>query len=167
TATVTVDYLPSASLATTTDVALTINPIPTPLPGTDAPATAPTITIPPPGSSGGFWDAGGAMAAADCGQNSGVPCQLYKFALADSTTLDMTLEGSNAADLGLYFINADDGTDLDQVCDDLGRDEVPESCELVFGPGNILMSVVSFGPFYPENDPNPDWISVRISNPAP
>jgi hypothetical protein len=134
---------------------MTVPPL-EPLAGTDNPATAPTITVP-----GDLTDAG-TFAATDCGQNSGVPCQLYKFTLAGPTTLHFTLEGSNAADLGLYFINAADGTDASQVCDALGRASPPEDCTLVFAAGTYLMAVVSFGPFYPELDPNPAFIKVSI-----
>jgi hypothetical protein len=127
-----------------------------PLAGTDAPATAPLITVP-----GTLIDAG-TFAATDCGQNSGVPCQLYKISLSAPTTLHFTLSGSNLADLGLYFINAGDLSDAAQVCDALGRDSPPEDCTLAFAAGDYLMAVVNFGPFYPELDPNPAFIKVEI-----
>ena len=157
-----INYAPALPLTipATTDP-VTVDATITPIAGTDAPATAPAITIPAAGEQSGFIDAG-LMAAADCGQNSGVPCQLYKFSLAEETNLHVRLQGSNAADLGLYFINAADGTDSDQLCDGLGRDEVPEECDLTFPAGDYLMAVVSFGPFYPENDPNPDWVAVQL-----
>jgi hypothetical protein len=126
-----------------------------PLAGTDAIATAPTIAAP-----GNLVD-GGSFAATVCGQNSGFPCQLYKFTLAGPASLHFTLEGSNAADLGLYFLNPD-GTDAAQSCDALGRNAVPESCTLAFVAGTYIMAVVNFGPAYAEKDPNPAFIKVQI-----
>jgi hypothetical protein len=139
--------------------------------GTDNPATAPVFTIPPAGSSSGFFDAGGAggFAAATCGGNSGVPCQLYRFTLAADATFDVTGTWSNEADIGLYFLTADGTTDTDQACDAHGRgaDAQPEACTITLVAGTYLLGVVNFGPFYPENDPNPDWIGLAFSTPAP
>jgi hypothetical protein len=160
---VNIDYLPTVPLATSTDTTtpVAVNTTVTAMPGTTDPATAPVITLPAAGEQTGFIDAGLNSAAA-CGGNSGFPCQLYRFSLADSTALHVRLQGEGTADLGLYFINAADGTDADQACDALGRAEAPEECDLEFGAGDYLMAVVSFGPGYPENDPNPAWIAVQI-----
>jgi hypothetical protein len=128
----------------------------TPLAGTDDPATAPEITVP-----GTLIDAG-SFGATSCGQNSGAPCQLYKISFSAPTTLNFKLEGSNLADLGLYFLNAGDLSDAAQACDALGRDSPPEDCSLSFAAGDYLMAVVNFGPFYPELDPNPAFIKVTI-----
>jgi hypothetical protein len=73
------------------------------------------------------------------------------------------VEGSNAADLGLYFLNAADLSDADQFCDDLGRASPPESCSLTFAPGDYIMAVVNFGQFYPENDQDPAFIQIDIN----
>lgn len=158
-----INYLPTVPLTSSTDTTtpVAVGTTVTPLAGTNDPATAPVIPLPAAGEQTGFIDTG-TLGAASCGQNSGAPCALYKFSLADSTDLHVRLQGSNAADLGLYFLNAADLSDADQACDDLGRDEVPEECDLTFGGGDYLMAVVSFGPFYPENDPNPDWVAVQI-----
>jgi hypothetical protein len=162
-----INYLPTVPLRTTTDTLapVTVSTTVTAIPGTSSAATAPVITMPAAGEQTGFIDTG-ALAAASCGQNTGAPCALYKFSLADSTAMQVRLQGANAADLGLYFINAADGSDADQACDGLGRDDVPEECELTFGAGDYLMAVVSFGPFYTPAqggpDPNPAWVAVQI-----
>jgi hypothetical protein len=157
--------LPSSAPSITTSATVAA------MPGTDDPATAPVFTIPPAGSSSGFFDAGGAggFAAATCGGNSGVPCQLYKFTLAADATFDVTGTWSNEADIGLYFMTADGTTDTDQACDGHGRgaDAQPEACTITLVAGTYLLGVVNFGPFYPENDPNPDWIGLGFSTPAP
>jgi len=166
--TLAVDYLPSASLASTTDVALTINATVPAMAGTDAPATAPIITIPPAGARGGFIDAG-TWGAAVCGPaNSGAPCQLYKFTLAADATFDVTVHWSNTADVGLYFISEDGSEDTDQACDANGNgaDGQPEACTITLVAGTYLAGVVSFGPFYGPPDPNPTWVSVQFATPA-
>lgn len=159
---VNISYLPTVPLVTTTDTTtpVAVGTTVTAIPGTADAATAPVIAL-TTGEQSGFIDSG-TLGAAVCGQNSGAPCALYKFSLPDSADMHVRVQGSNAADLGLYFINAADGTDAEQACDGLGRDEAPEECDLTFGPGDYLLAVVSFGPFYPENDPNPDWVAVQL-----
>jgi hypothetical protein len=129
----------------------------TPLEGTDDPATAPLI--PTPGTTADV----GSFAATDCGGLSAFPCQVYRVSFAAPTNLTFTLEGSNAADLGLYFLNAADLTDADQFCDALGRASPPESCPLSFDPGDYILMVINFGPAYAENDPNPAFIQLTIN----
>jgi hypothetical protein len=159
---VAISYLPTVPLVTSTDTTapVAVSTTVTAIPGTADPATAPVIAL-AAGEQSGFIDTG-TLGAAACGQNSGAPCALYKFSLADSTDLHVRLQGEGTADLGLYFINAADGSDADQACDGLGRAEAPEECDLTFGPGDYLLAVVSFGPFYPENDPNPAWVAVQL-----
>lgn len=160
---VNISYLPTVPLTTSTDTTapIAVSTTVTGIPGTNDPATAPVITLPAAGEQTGFIDTG-TLGAAACGKNSGAPCALYRFSLADSTNMHVRLQGSNAADLGLYFINAADGSDADPFCDGLGRASPAEECDLSFGPGDYLMAVVSFGPFYPENDPNPAWVAVQL-----
>jgi hypothetical protein len=129
--------------------------------GTDDPATAPVIDI--SSGTGGVLD-GGSFGAASCGQNSGAPCQLYRFSLPEDANVHVRLQWDNDADMGLYFLNAADLSDSDQLCDDNGRASgVPEECDLTFPAGDYIAAVVSFGPFYPENDPNPSWAAVQLA----
>jgi len=64
---------------------------------------------------------------------------------------------------GLYFLNAADFTDAAQFCDALGRASPPESCPLSFAAGDYILMVVSFGPLYAENDPDPPFIELNIN----
>jgi hypothetical protein len=167
TADIVIDYLPTTILTTTTDVPFTVSTTATPLAGTNDPATAPTINL-IGGVQGGVIDGNGGYAAATCGGNSGAPCQLYKFTLDADTELDVLMKWSNEADLGLYLMTADGLTDIDDgFCDGLGRGPVgtgqPEHCALVLPAGTYLAGIVNFGPFYPENDPNPDWVYLRMT----
>lgn len=157
TATVSVaaDYLPSVPLPTTTDVPLTISATVPTLAGADAPATAPEILLP-----GGVF-AGGTYAAATCGGNSGLPCQLYKIVLAATTTLDVSATASNNADVGVYFTSADGVTDTGVFCDEHGNDGVAEHCELELEAGTYLAAVVNFVQFYP-GDVDPAWVRLEI-----
>lgn len=159
-----IDYLPTTELETTTDVPFTVSATPVPKPGTNDLATAPTFTL--FGGSGGFIDGNGGYAAAACGPtNTGVPCQLYKFTVAEDTEFEAYLRWSNEADMGLYVTSEDLSTDV-VACDGLGRGaglNQPEHCTLELPAGNYVATVVNFGPFYPENDPNPDWVSLRLT----
>jgi hypothetical protein len=170
TATLFADFLPTVPLATTTDVPLTISPTVPPMAGTGDPATAPEITIPPPGARGGFFDAG-TYGAATCAGNTGAPCQLYKFTLAAETTFDLTPRWSNTADVGVYFMTEDGTTDTDQACDGHGNATDPEGfaehCEITLPAGTYLVGIVSYGPFYAPPDPNPDWVGLAITTLAP
>jgi hypothetical protein len=129
----------------------------TPLEGTDDPATAPLIPTP-----GQTIDAGGFHATA-CGGLSGFPCQVYRISFPVATTMTFSVEGASPADLGLYFLNAADFSDASQFCDALGRASPPESCSLSFAAGDYILMVVSFGPAYPENDPDPPFIEININ----
>jgi hypothetical protein len=143
------------SLTMPTKQAITVPPL-EPLPGTDKISTAPTLSIPSTTVDAGTF------AAADCGQNTGSACQLYKIVLPADVTLHVRLEGfGSPADLGLYFINPD-GTDAAQSCDILGNFSPPEDCNLDFTAGTYIMAVISFGPEYPTPDPNPPFFKVTV-----
>jgi hypothetical protein len=166
--TLAVDFLPAASSASTTDVAITTSATVPAMAGTNSPATAPVITIPAAGVRNGFFDAGG-FGAATCGGNSGAPCQLYKFTLAADATFNVTARWSNTTDIGIYFTSADGATDTGQKCDAKGNGATaqPEACPITLVAGTYLLAVVSFGPFYTPPDPNPTWVSVQLDTPAP
>jgi len=167
-----VSYFPTAIVSDSTDVAVAMAAIPPARPGTDDISTAPEIAAPSvSGARTGIIDGNGGYAAANCGANSGVPCQLYKLVIPADVTIDATISWSNDADMGLYVLNAD-GTDAATgPCDALGRASGGvEVCDqsgnggdpLVFTAGTYYLAAVNFGPFYPENDPNPDWVRIDL-----
>jgi len=162
-ATVALEFTPDIPIATTTDVPFAIDTVVPPTPGTDDPATAPEVVLSNEGN-GGLFDAG-TFGAATCGDNSGVPCQLYKLTLPADATFNVSAVWNNTADLGVYFLNADGLTDTDQACDDLGNadDGGAEACTITLPAGTYLIGMVDFGPFYDPPDPPPTWLSLAIS----
>jgi hypothetical protein len=157
-------YLPTPSgVVVTTDVPLTISTVVPGQAGTDNPATAPVLALPASGGTLAFYD-GAPMAATQCGPVSGFPCQLYRIDPTADIAIDASLAWSNAADLGLYVMDAS-FTDTGQFCDANGRGDgnQPEACTLSLTAGTYYLIVVSFGPGYPENDPNPDWIALSLT----
>ena len=112
-----------------------------------------------------FFD-GAPMGAAACGGNTGFPCQVYKIVLPADAVLDASPWVERiAADMGLYILHSTGGPVADAFCDANGRGDgnQPEACALTLPAGTYFASVVNFGPAYPENDPNPDWISLSIT----
>ena len=160
-----ISFLPATPLTLTSTEPITVGT--GALAGTDAPATAPAIALPEPGAISALVDST-PLAAATCGDNSGVPCQLYKISLtADTTSFDASLKWSNSADLGIYVLSADGTTDTGESCDALGNaaDGGHESCTITLPAGDYLIGVVSFAPFYDPPDPEPDWIALSITVP--
>ena len=108
------DAAPSNILTMSTVQSITVPPL-VPLEGTGDPSTAPTLPL------GETIDAGTFAATDHCASQSGAPCQVYRLVVPSATTLNVSVEGSNAADLGLYFFNASDLSDTGLSCDALGR----------------------------------------------
>lgn len=160
--------LPDFALTLPATDSLTVGSTVAALAGTGAPATAPAIGFPTPGTTTGLYDAG-TFGAAVCGGNSGVPCQLYKLSVPADAALNATLIWNNTTDLGLYVLSADGTTDVGQACDALGNgaNGGQEACELDLTAGNYILGVVDFGPFYPTNDPPPDWVLVTLTPTPP
>jgi len=74
------------------------------LAGTDDPATAPTITIPPSGTTDTIYDGGpfgGGIFGAD---------RVYTFTLAGPTTFDIALDWTNSADIDILLDDAPAGS---------------------------------------------------------
>jgi hypothetical protein len=161
TAIVSIDYLPTIDLTTTTDVPFTVSTTPAAMAGTNDIATAPTL--PNFGGHIGVIDGPGYGSTA-CGEAAGFPCQMYRFTVDHDSEFDAVMRWSNDADMGLYVF-AEDGTDV-AACDDLGRGagaNQPEHCTLELPAGTYLAGVVNFGPGYAENDPNPAWVALHMT----
>jgi hypothetical protein len=140
------------------------------LTGADAIATAPLIAIPGPGQTSGVIDNEVFSSGADCsaGTGGGAACLIYKFVLAEETSFTVTANWlPNITDVGVYFsddTNTDPGAG---ACDSKGRGATatPEVCTIDLPAGTWYMQVTSYGPLYPQNDPNPTSIDISIANP--
>jgi hypothetical protein len=90
---------------------------------------------------------------------------VYKLVVTTAGEFTFSLRWSNQADLGLYFLGADLLDTGFHDCDILGRGagSGPETCTTELDPGTYYLAAVPFGAFYPENDPNPSWVSIRVS----
>jgi hypothetical protein len=128
----------------------------TPLTGTDDPATAPSITVP-----GTLVDVGTFGFTSDAG--FGFQAQVYALHIPAPVTYQVTLTGvGSPADLGLYITTAADPTTAVLACDNAGRAAPPESCSINFPAGDFILQIVTFGPGYPENDPDPNFIQLKF-----
>jgi hypothetical protein len=151
------DAAPSNIVTMLTVQTVTVPPL-IPLEGTDDPATAPVLTTPGTTVDAGTFDATNCPGFPE----NGAPCQVYRLSYAAPTTFTYTLTGANPADLGLYFYNAADMSARDEFCDGAGRASPPESCSISLPAGEYILAVINFGPLYPEEDPDPPFIEIRI-----
>src|SRR5262249_44618660 len=144
------------SLPSTTDFN-----VPSGLTGTDALATAPSLTIPAAGSSTLFIDSGEMQAVSECDDDNGAPCRAYKLTLATARTFFIKATWQGTTDLGLYWYNSA-GTLLGGACDGKGNGGggQPESCTKTLGPGTFYLTVVDFGAFYDPAEAPATWIRL-------
>jgi hypothetical protein len=91
------------SLPSLTDI--TVGPNVTPLAGTDAPATAPTILI-PPGTGVHVVEDVGPFPGADITGDGGIGARYYTFTTTETRTFDVLLDWNSTADLD-YVLCAD------------------------------------------------------------
>lgn len=145
---------------------VTITP-PAPYAGTDAFATAPTVTMPTVGNTANFVDVGAFNSSTDCdNQDGGFDCRIYKFTLPANVTLTFNNTWNNTTDLGLYFSD-NTGTGLGfGACDAKGAGAAgqPETCTRAFTAGTYYMQMTTYHPFYaaPNNVP-PDWFRIQVT----
>jgi hypothetical protein len=163
---VALSFLPAVPLSVVLPAAITVSN--TPLAGTDAPGTAPTLATPASGEETAIIDVGTTPGYIGCG-DIGIDCQIYKFDVpAGGGTYDFTMTWSNTADEGLYFFGADGATSTGDGCDSLGNGDPgpsqPEVCaDLALAAGTYYLAVVPFGAFYDPVDPNPDWVLIEVT----
>jgi len=148
TATILVDFLPTVPLATTTDVALTVNAAVPAQPGATDIATAPNIPLSAVG--GGLWDTGlftGTLFGAD---------QYYQFTIADEGDYTINVDWTDAVDID-YIICADVACSAPDGTGATGAH--PELHDHTFTPGTYYLVVNLF------TGPTPPWVRIAI-NPA-
>lgn len=162
-------FLTSVPIVDTATSSVTVGAGITTFTGTSALATAPEITWPVI-SQDTFTliDNSTFTASADCtGGPGGGYCVIYKFVLSGDATIDVNANWvPNTTDVGVYFAdatNSDAGPGT--ACDQNGRGATasPEHCTISLGAGTYYVEVNSYGPLYPQNDPNPTSIHVTFA----
>lgn len=155
------DYSTGLNLSLPSSATFTV---PAGLAGTGALATAPTITIPAAGSTSLFIDAGARQDVAECDDDHGAPCRVYKLNLATARTFDVSATWEGTSDLGLDFYNSA-GTHIGGGCDGHGNGAggQPEECTKTLGPGTFYITVVDFGPLYDPAEAEPAWIRLDLT----
>jgi hypothetical protein len=122
-----------------------------PLPNADHPATAPSLTVPPPGGTTTLFDAGPYLGSGDC--CFGGHTRLYKVVLTDpSTTLTGTVDWFEGQDMGWYWVAADGVTPIGDFSGDSfggGPTGHPESETITLAAGTYFAAIANFG-----TDPN-------------
>jgi hypothetical protein len=160
-----VDFVPGVLFSLSTSDTVTVGAV-VPQAGTGSPGTAPTLTLPAVGATtffydGGTYDYNAPLVFAGVPGTFPTPSRLYKFTVADTTTLTTAVDWPSAEDLGLYFFQSN-GTTLTGTAADAGSGGVhPESGTNKFAPGTYYIAVVNF------SATNPPWFSLSITNEAP
>ena len=129
-----VSFIPGASLTLPTVDGITASSTITPLGGTDAPGTAPSMLIP-----GLLFDAGTYGFASANG-----PARLYSFTIPADGDYDTTLDWASAEDLGAYFYQTDGATAAGDPADAGGGGAHPETVTNTFTAGTYLVGVTNF-----------------------
>lgn len=157
-----VSYAPTVALPALLSPAIS-TPAATPLAGTNAFASAPTLTAAATGRWG-FVD-NGAFSGPDY-VGGGGPTKIYKIVItADRTGQDVILDwGSTAsdelADLDFFLVDGGFNAVLGSAANGNNADHPPEPIENVDLPaGEYYLIVLNY-----QNAVTPDWFSIRIQN---
>ncbi len=152
------DFLPTTPLTLETTTELTV-PVLTPLAGTDAPGTAPEITVPASGATTTFFDGGTYDYQAPIlgGAFGTFPSRLYKIVIPvdGDYTISLDWEGG-VEDLGIYPFLTDGTTEVGAPADGAAHPEVGVQS---LTAGTYLLAMVNF------SGTNPPSITIQITSP--
>lgn len=164
-------FLNTVPLSVPGNQTATIGPI-TSDPNTLALATAPTITLPAPGFTtvvtGSSLFGNGSQCPASASPDG---CALYTFVADTTVVLDINLNWTTGADMGLYHLNSTGGgstaTGSTGSCDTGGEDAPGETCTYTLAAGTYFFAVDFFGPIAygfvgPDTTP-PPWFQFSIT----
>jgi hypothetical protein len=154
---VTVDFAPGVKFSLPTTDSVTVGAV-TPLSGTDAPGTAPAVTIPAAGAASTVFFDGGTFDFLAFGS---VPSRLYKIVVADTTTLTTAVDWPSGQDMGVYFFLADGATPFGTPGDGADPAQHPEVTTNTFAPGTYMMAILNF------STTDPPYFGLTITQPAP
>jgi hypothetical protein len=151
---------PQFSLALQTTDTLTIGSTITPLAGTDAPGTAPSIAVPAIGETTALIDGGTYDYPAPIfgGAFGLFPSRLYKLVVPSGRDITVTITWGSGDDLGGYWFAADGTTEPPTLnaADAGGGGASPESSTSTFAAGTYLLAIVNFGPG------DPPFFSIQL-----
>jgi hypothetical protein len=157
---VSINFLPGAPLSLQTTAELAVAAL-VPLEGTDAPATAPELTVPPLGQTLTFYDGGTYDYPSPIfgGAFGLFPARLYSFTVPTDGDYTFSLDWAGGVeDLGIYIFLPDGTTETGDAADGL---EHPEVGTFTMTAGTYLLAVVNF------NATNPEFITIQLTPEPP
>jgi hypothetical protein len=156
-----VNFLPTTPLSLETTAELTVPPV-VPLPGTDAPGTAPPLPVPDEDGETTFFFDGGTYDYAAPLFGTTFPSRLYSLTIpADGEyTISIDWEGG-VEDLGAYIFLPDGTTWTGLAADAGGGGAHPEEATVTLTAGSYLVAAVNF------SATNPPSITITLTKEAP
>jgi hypothetical protein len=161
---VAIDFLPTTPLTIPTVAELTVAPL-VPKTGTDAPGTAPELTVAPVGESSVLYDGGTFDYASPAG-----PARLYSFTVPADGNFTVILDwGGGVEDMGVYYFLPDGTTATGSFADENPAGIHPEESTSAFTAGTYLMAVVNFSAIGTPEVPgtNPPFFSIQFTTEPP
>jgi hypothetical protein len=131
---VAIDFLPTTPLTLPTQASITV-PAATAVPGTDSPATAPSLPVPAAGGVTGFFDAPDFVATID---------HFYKLTVTEAGTYTVTVDWDIGTDIDLYFCEDPPAADFSN-CPATSFTGHPEEVEIDLVPGTYFVVAEDFG----------------------
>jgi hypothetical protein len=163
-----IDFLPTTPLTIPTVAELTVAPV-VPKTGTDAPGTAPALTVAPVGESSVLYD-GGTFDYLAPTQFGDVPARLYSFTVPADGNFTVTLDWAlGVEDMGVYYFLPDGTTETGSFADEGAAGIHPEESTSSFTAGTYLMAVVNWSAptvDFPEGT-NPPFFSIQFTTEPP
>ncbi len=157
---VAISFLPTTPLTLETTAELAVADL-VPLAGTDAPGTAPALTVPEVGATSTLYDGGTFDYAAPLFGTT-IPARLYSFTIPADGDYTVSLDWAGGVeDMGVYFFESDGTTETGSAADAGGGGAHPETSTSTFTAGTYLMAVVNF------SATNPAFISIQFTAEPP
>ncbi len=131
---VAIDFLPAAELSLPTVAEITVAPL-SAAPGTDDPATAPSLPVPAEGAIAGFFDGPDFVAAVD---------HFYKLTITEEGVYTVTMDWDIGSDIDM-FLCPDPGA-ITASCDfQAATGAHPEAGSFTLAPGTYFIVADDFG----------------------
>jgi hypothetical protein len=136
-------FLPTTPLSLLTTQEIAVAPLAA-IPGTDDPATAPELNVPPEGAVAGFFDAPD-FAGAACA--FGTVCRYYKLTVTEAGVYTITMDWDIGGDIDMYVCNDPPVVaDFSGCFDFAGASAAhPEIAEVALEPGTYIVVADDFG----------------------